>query len=64
MERRGHGPHVAQPGGTQCRVGPATHTGERRTRGLGLGQPSFVSVIQCEFLHNYLCPLLFKNNSA
>ena len=63
-KRRAHGPHVEQPEGTQGRVGPATQTGERWTRGLGLGQPSSVSIIQYESLDNYLCPLLFKNNSA
>lgn len=63
-KRRAHGPHVEQPEGTQGRVGPATQTGKRQTRGLGLGQPSFVSIIQYESLHNYLCPLLFKNNRA
>ena len=31
---------------------------------LGLGQPSFVSIIQYESLDNYLCPLWFKNTSA
>lgn len=63
-KRRAPGPHVEQPEGTQGRVEPATQTGKRRTRGLGLRQPSFVSIIQYESLHNYLCPLLFKNNRA
>ena len=34
-KRRAHGPHMEQPEGTQGRVGPATQTGERRTRGWG-----------------------------